>query len=280
MPTGGAARFASPLSVQDFLKFSTIDRAPPDRGLQTWRRPERASPAPRASTATPAPSRSACRDEQPRTRSSNLSPAAPAGDARLRRRSSRRRFSPHASACRSTQIIKLDANENPYGPSPAVLEGAGGLPRLPHLPRPGAAPPARPPWPLRGLPPGVAPRRRRQRRAYRPADAHVRAAGRGDPQLPADLRHVRLPARLQGRGVVERPARRADFTPRPRRLRVAALRRRHGCFRRVAEQPHRHALARTSSTRCSTPGRRSWWTRPTPSSPARAMSGWCATTRT
>jgi histidinol dehydrogenase len=24
MPTGGAARFASPLSVQDFLKFSTV----------------------------------------------------------------------------------------------------------------------------------------------------------------------------------------------------------------------------------------------------------------
>ena len=37
------------------------------------------------------------------------------------------------------QIVKLDANENPYGPHPAVREALAGLPVPAHLPRPGAA---------------------------------------------------------------------------------------------------------------------------------------------
>ena len=88
------------------------------------------------------------------------------------------------------RIVKLDANENQYGPSPRALDALG-LTRSYHI------------YPdseqsqLRealaryiGAEPRSNRRWRRQRRAHRAGAATLRAARRFDPQLPAHLRHV------------------------------------------------------------------------------------------
>ena len=145
------------------------------------------------------------------------------------------------------RIVKLDANENPYGPSPRAGEALATPRRLPHLPGPGAAQAARGAGPLRRLRPRVGHRRRRQRRADRPAGAAVRArrARRSStsrrpsactPSSPAS----RAPASIN---VQRRDDSRASICER----RLRRPRRRAPDLRRVAEQPDRHAAAATTS---------------------------------
>ena len=134
LPTGGTARFGSPLNVLDFVKLiSTVKTDKNDikslggaaaviaraEGLEAHARAveKRLEDMKEGIMGTEGP------DAQKASKGWSgltwrVSPATP---PRPRRRRSRAR-----SRCRSEDIIKLDANENPYGCSPRVLRALAG----------------------------------------------------------------------------------------------------------------------------------------------------------
>ena len=62
LPTNRTARFASGLSVYDFMKRTTYAPLRRPKAFRPWRRRRRHSPMPKTSPRTPAPSRSAPTD--------------------------------------------------------------------------------------------------------------------------------------------------------------------------------------------------------------------------
>ena len=75
------------------------------------------------------------------------------------------------------RIVKLDANENPYGTSPRALEALAAVARAAHLSRSRSDRAARGAGRLHRRADGAHPVRRRRRRGDRPAGARVRRAG-------------------------------------------------------------------------------------------------------
>ena len=124
MPTGGSARFASPLNVLDFVKDHQPDRIGRKDRTGNWfnSRDDRRS---RRSGCTRKRGAYPIRRVPMKIRShlKSLPPYTPIEPFEVL--SARLGRSPD-------QIIKLDANENPYGPLPAVREALGEL-DFPHI---------------------------------------------------------------------------------------------------------------------------------------------------
>ena len=146
MPTGGTARFASPLNVLDFVKHHQPDRA---------RRRDRS----RIGPAAAALARAELLTRQRRRRGQGRGCGRDRAQEPWQASTSARQCDPtdlrptslpwslHADlpvrgggrtawAARPSEIVKLDANENPYGPSPRVREALADLPIAAHLPGP------------------------------------------------------------------------------------------------------------------------------------------------
>ena len=117
MPTGGTARFASPLNVLDFVKITSLIAwmRPPPASLARW---QAVSPAPKGSPPTPLRRISALEAEMfdpqrlIRAHIQNMPAYEPIVPFEVLSQQLGRP---------ADQIVKLDANENPYGLLPASL---------------------------------------------------------------------------------------------------------------------------------------------------------------
>ena len=282
MPTSGAARYASPLGVHDFLKVTSVvavDAAHAARG----RADGRATIA-RAEGFT-AHARSielrldggereaARRSEQRRLRHPR---AHPAGPARL----------PGYVPIEPTDVLaerlgiapddvhQARRQREPVRPSPRALEAIARRAALPHLsgPGPAAVREALADVPRRRV--GAHRLRARQRRPHRPAPARGRRAGRRRHQLPADVRHVPVLAReIAGGRVIDVP-RQEDFALDIDAIEKARAPTRRLIFLASPNNPtgNRAVTATRSSALLATARCSSSSTRRTSSSPAREHS--------
>ena len=215
-----------------------------------------------------------------RSAASTCVPAAPARRAALRRRCSRRRRWRERLGLPVERIVKLDANENPYGPSPKALEALAELPlATTSTPTRSSAACARPSARYVGYGPEWIIAGAGSDELIELLRAPLRAAGRGDPQLPADLRHVHLPRRRAGRSAsinVHAPRR---LLARPRRGARSGAATRSLIFAVSPNNPTGTPLTRDGARRAArAPACPSSSTRRTRSSPARATSASCAST--
>jgi histidinol dehydrogenase len=153
MPTGGTARFASPLNVLDFVKITSLvalDAAtsaaisPPAAELARAESLTAHAAAAEQRLNNPSPPRHA------RAEGDQLAPAHEGIDGGILTFDPTTFVRPHIRDMEAyepilpfevlslrygrapEQIVKLDANENPYGPAPAVIEALGRLP-FPHI---------------------------------------------------------------------------------------------------------------------------------------------------
>ncbi|HEX9371143.1 MAG TPA: histidinol dehydrogenase, partial [Roseiflexaceae bacterium] len=138
MPTGGTARFASPLNVLDFVKITSLIAL--DEATSAAISPAAAELA-RAESLTAHAAAAEQRISQgsikePEGRRTQFDPTAFVRP-HIREMDAYEPILPFEMLSRRygrapEQIIKLDANENPYGPAPAVIDALGSLP-FPHI---------------------------------------------------------------------------------------------------------------------------------------------------